>query len=133
MVKISETQKIIGKNTLYAVVVLIIYFTGLSGDGYLEVSKPSTMTCISPLDCYIYINVTPQKYHGDIYFDTDISRQQTEYRLIYFARRRRNMGCGGEAPCDTDTYFVGFQTTIDGLSQKRMISVCDLQIKFVNQ
>ena len=55
---------------------------------------------------------------------TDISeRKDVEYRLIYFARRQRNLSTGGSPAKDNDAYHIGFQCTIDGKNHKRAIEL----------
>jgi hypothetical protein len=65
-------------------------------------------------------------------YNTDISNQELNYRLIYFARRRQNMGCGGQAESCSDSYHLGFQTDIDGKCHKRIICMSGFKISFNN-
>ena len=54
----------------------------------------------------------------------DVSyKEDLDYRLIYFKRVRKVMGSGGGVTGgDTETFFIGFQTTVDGKNHKYMLS-----------
>ncbi len=63
-------------------------------------------------------------------YNTDVSGvKDAKYRLIHFVRRRKVLGIG----LDTDTYFIGFQVEIEGKNYKRMISICNNEIQFVEE
>ncbi len=62
-------------------------------------------------------------------YNTDISNLNIHYRLIHFTRRRKVLGNGGKS---TNVYYIGFQTTINGINHKRLISVCEGIINFEN-
>lgn len=61
-------------------------------------------------------------------YQTDVSNQDLDYRLIHFVRRRKILGAGR----NQEMAFVGFQVNIGGKNHKRILSVCDGEIKFVN-
>jgi len=65
-------------------------------------------------------------------YKTDLSEKDFEYRLIFFARRQKRLGTAGASP-GINTYFVGFQTLVDGVNKKRLISMCDNEIKFIEE
>lgn len=66
-------------------------------------------------------------------YNTPVSNQKLDYRLIYFARRRRNMGCGGNAELSKDSYYIGFQANDGDKCHKHMISVCDYEIEILSE
>lgn len=61
-------------------------------------------------------------------YDTDLSCQEHDYRLIYFNRRRKTLGLINNSK---DTYHIGFQVNIKGINHKRIISICNNQIQLV--
>lgn len=62
-------------------------------------------------------------------YDTDISNQKQKCRLIYFVRRQKILGLGE----DINKHILGFQTSISGKSYKRLISICNNEIQFINE
>jgi len=59
--------------------------------------------------------------------NTDVSYISDEkYRLIYFVRRKKVLGAGG----NTNKHFIGFQITKDNRNYKRVISVEENEIQF---
>ena len=63
-------------------------------------------------------------------YKTDLSEQDLDYRLIHFSRRRKIMGPKGN---NENEYFVGFQVNKDGKNHKRLISVCNNEIKIIKE
>lgn len=60
--------------------------------------------------------------------DTDISCKCLDYRLIFFARRRKQLGTG----TTESIYFLGFQANVDGKNIKRLISIQDNTVRMEN-
>lgn len=79
---------------------------------------------------YISLNIKNGSFFlNGLYYKTDISELDKNYRLIYFARKRKVLGGEG----DTNTYFVGYQVTIEEKNHKRMVSLCNNEISFINE
>lgn len=81
----------------------------------------------------LFIETGTFSINGLIY-DSDISCQDTQYRLVYFMRKQQIMGTFGVESREGKTkYHVGFQTIINNQNHKRIISVCDSEIQFVSE
>ena len=62
-------------------------------------------------------------------YKTDLSEKQLDYRLIFFARRQKNMS----AVPDSNTYFMGYQTIAEGSNKKRLIAISNNEIKMIKE
>jgi len=71
-------------------------------------------------------------YINGFQYNTDLSDSKEEKRLIYFVRRKHTMGTNLQVipGLSSDTYYLGFQTTIDGKNHKRMVAVKNGMLSF---